>query len=1260
MIRRPAILLALILALAAALPPRFAAAARAAAIQRRPRAAAAATPAVPTAPADPVAALRARFASPPDAARPWVYWFWLNGNVTREGITADLEAMKRAGIGGALIMETDQGAPAGKADFGSPAWRELFKHVCKEAARLGLEITMNNDAGWCGSGGPWITPEMSMQRVVWTETPARGGRKFQAVLPQPAAVKGYYKDIAVLAYPTPSKDARIPNIGMKSAAVTTDYWTYPFASDMYMTPAWPAAAPAEVVARDRILDLTSRMAADGTLSWDVPDGGWTILRLGHTSTGVENHPAPVPGLGLESDKLSRAATEFQYNALIKKLVADIGPLAGKTLVSTHIDSWETGSQNWTPGFREEFQRRRGYDLAQYFPVLAGRIVESREVSERFLWDLRRTVNDLILENYAGAMRDLARRDGLRLSIEAYTSVPVDELAYAGRADEPMAEFWSWWFGTGQPYGFVFSDTEMTSAAHVYGKRIVGAEAFTANDLERWQGHPGTMKELGDWAFTEGINRFVFHRYAMQPWTSAAARPGMSMGPWGLHYERTQTWWDLSSAYHRYLARCQDLLRQGLPVGDVLYLTPEGSRHAIGDQRRFKAGSANFEEPRDRARFHYDLCPPDALMTRVSVKDGRLVLPEGTSYRLLVLPKVETMTPALLGKVKELVEAGATVVGGRPVKSPSLSDYPQGDAELARLADTLWGTGPAPADLAERKIGAGRMFWSAAFQPSTRPAPAPRDLLKSARWVWASTVPSGQDAPPGMRYFRRTVDIPAGRDIASARVAITADSGFSIFVNGRRVGYGNDSTSAYLLDANGYFKTGPNLVMVRAENSGDKPSPAGLVGAVTVEFKTGQPLVVTTDGKWEWTETLGLDWPTGGAPDARWAAAREVGRFGAKPWGDLDQTYQGLEYYPEEDLVGAVLDRIGAGPDFSYQAASVEPSLRYTHRTLGGGAEIYFVANKTPRAQDTVCTFRVADRRPELWQAETGNIVKPGAYKPAEGVTRVPISFGPYESFFVVFAEPAEAAAARVSAVTSDGREVAAGGSSPEVEVVRSAGRLEAEVRRPGRYGVSFADGGRMTVEVTKLPAALEISGPWDVTFPPGGGAPERVAFDRLASWSEHPAEGVRFFSGTATYTTTFRAPAEMVGRDVRAVLDLGRVEVIAEATLNGKPLGIAWRSPYVLDAAGALRAGENRLEVRVANLWINRQIGDQSRPEDSERNPDGTLKSWPQWLQDGKASPAGRLSFTSWRLWKTGDPLVPSGLLGPVRITGAARRPLSR
>src|SRR6266478_3572966 len=288
--------------------------------------------------------LSAQFAKPPASARPWVYWFWNNGNVTRAGITADLEAMQRAGIGGVIIMDVVErfAPPPGTADFMNAEWRDLFRFAVAEAHRLGLEVNMTNGPGWCGSSGPWITPELSMQKLVATNLAVTGPIHFSAGLPQPdrgdlsghdsfnstVRFDAYYRDIVVLAFPKAANG---------------------------------------VVACDAVLDLTGRLDANGRLNWQVPPGRWIIQRIGHTTTGSSTRPPVKGGNGLECDKLSREAMELHFTNMIGKLVTSVGSMAGPTFTATHIDSWEVGTQNWTPTFREEFQKRRGYDLISFLP-----------------------------------------------------------------------------------------------------------------------------------------------------------------------------------------------------------------------------------------------------------------------------------------------------------------------------------------------------------------------------------------------------------------------------------------------------------------------------------------------------------------------------------------------------------------------------------------------------------------------------------------------------------------------------------------------------------------------------------------------------------------------------------------------------------------------------------------------------------------------------------------------------------------------------
>lgn len=629
------------------------------------------------------------FGNPPAWARPHTWWHWMDGNVTKEGITADLEAMKKVGIGGAQMFTVSQGIPPGPVGYMSPKWREMTANAVREAGRLGLEIGIHNSAGWSSSGGPWITPENAMQVIAWSEKKVKGPFRFSDALPQPAAPQvfdkvPYYKDIVVFAFPTPvqedaPKDARF--LG-RTGVVREDRLEPDFSSG-------PAGL---AIPKDKLIDLTSKLGPDRRLNWEVPEGDWTILRMGHVPTGKNNHPAPPEGEGLEVDKLSREALDAHWSGMMAKVIADAGPLAGKVLNNSLIDSYEVGSQNWTPRFREEFQKRRGYDPMPYLPVIAGRTIESKEISERFLWDFRRTIADLYADNYYGYFGELCRKAGIKFSTEPYGNGGFDNIQSGGKADIPMGEFW---IGGG-----ALETTKLASSVgHVYGRPIIGAESFTADDVRgRWLEEPYSAKALGDLAFCNGINRFIFHRYAHQPWMNLY--PGMTMGPWGTHLERTQTWWAEAATWLKYVARCQYLLQQGNFVADALYFYGEGAPADLPYRPGLK--------PSLPAGYDYDGCDATVVMKRLTVRNGKLVLPDGTTYSVLLLPQSRFMTPSMASRIRELVRAGATVVGPRPDKSPSLAGYPGSDAEVGRIAAEVWGTGEqAPV----RRFGRGLVFYT---------------------------------------------------------------------------------------------------------------------------------------------------------------------------------------------------------------------------------------------------------------------------------------------------------------------------------------------------------------------------------------------------------------------------------------------------------------------------------------------------------------------------------------------------------------------
>jgi hypothetical protein len=752
------------------------------------------------------------FKNPPAEARPWVYWMWMNGNITREGITADLEGMDRVGIGGVIIMSVSTGILPGRVDFLTDEWRSLFHHAAQEADRLGIKMIMNNDDGWMGSGGPWNTVEDSMQLLTHSETDVEGGRQVSVALKQPPLRKKFYRDIAAFAIrrdvatepPVPVITSSDPTMNtshlmdgnfdtvavMKKATWNRPQWIQfsyeqPFAmgSLTFWSPVggrhgsfgelqysddgknfitigsfeteerdlgssvrcsgikaryyrlvfkrgeerasikrhvipevqisahprlkgWQQKAGYHrhddfkadlldaALVRSDMIDVSEYVNADGKLVWNAPAGLWTVVRIGHTTNGKTNHPSTPKGTGLEVDKLNKKALEKHFDAMMGKLIRDVGPLAGKSLFATHVDSWEMGCQNWTASLPEEFKKRNGYDLQPWLPCTVGLVVESPEATERFLWDYRKTLAGMIADNYFGHLGTLAARHGLKMSTEAYGHGNFDNFQAASRTDIPMNEFWMTEDRTEKLH---WSARQAASVAHTYGKKVVAAEAYTSvPGRAKWQNHPFTLKSWGDRIFCRGTNRLVFHRWAMQPWSDRW--PGMTFGKWGIHFERTVTWFEQSTAWLNYLARCQYMLQEGTFVADYVFFTGEGAPNKARDPEFIFADGYNF-----------DYCN-DEIVYQMSVDQGELVLPSGMRYRALVLPRQSVMTPEFLKTVMALVDAGAVVLGPKPEKSPSHRNQPEADQVVQNLAAELWGSDYSTDHPGMHRVGKGTIHW----------------------------------------------------------------------------------------------------------------------------------------------------------------------------------------------------------------------------------------------------------------------------------------------------------------------------------------------------------------------------------------------------------------------------------------------------------------------------------------------------------------------------------------------------------------------
>ncbi len=651
------------------------------------------------------------FLSPPSDTRPWVYWMWINGNVDKESVTKDIEAMNQAGIGGALVLDVDQWTPQGKLTHMDPAWIDVLSHAVREAGRHSMEISTNNGPGYWGSGGSWITPERGMQWVVSSETYIKGGTTWKGKLPNPGKSEDY-KDIAVVAVGVidtiPSKRYTIPDFAMKSLQFPGNQGDVNYAGAPLTLRAieWPghprylgyrgtqsgplyATAPSEtIISPQKVWVLTPHMEADGTCTWDAPEGEWTIIRFGHQFTGSCIGPVIPEVSGPETDKLSKEATQYHFKHMVKRLKDQVGSDESGSFKSIHIDSWEGGGQNWTAGMEKEFQSRRGYDPIPYLPVLTGRLIGSLEETERFLYDLRVTVSELFVENYVKEMQKLAHEEGLLLSFESYTTIG-DDLNAATYVDIPTAEFW---LPIGWSPGFFSTVKSMASAAHLGNRTVVAAEALTAAESEKWLYHPAKLKYLVDEAFCGGINRMVFHRYSAQFFDVQG--PGMQMGPWGQHYERTNTWWNFSTSWHEYITRCQYLLRQGIFQADIMYVMPE--------EPMYRFQEVTF------AGYDYDVVSSDGFKLVTVDEEGIKYPGRPAAYKLIVLCPFETMSLERLRKIEQLVNEGAVVLGDRPKSTPGLHRYREEWEEFRTLTQILWGQAHTDR-LQVNKVGKGIVF-----------------------------------------------------------------------------------------------------------------------------------------------------------------------------------------------------------------------------------------------------------------------------------------------------------------------------------------------------------------------------------------------------------------------------------------------------------------------------------------------------------------------------------------------------------------------
>ena len=757
--------------------------------------------------------MNSNFMNPPDNMRPWTYYYWINNHVSKEGITRDLEAMAKVGIGTALIANMNlRNDEQGKVVMLSEKWKELTRHAIREGGRLGIDIGLFNCPGFSSSGGPWNDFANSMKYLDYTKTKLKGGKSVSIKLDAP---ENQLKDVRLLAFPARDQvlDNKIfkirSNKNLKNLKGLLDYdietvvditdhkelvlnfqsedketirnlqiipsktrfvmdvdfygevagkWkkirsfkfnrardknelgfndyppvsvsfpkvisnkfklvlsniTFPKSvlakkgsdkgiADIYFSPqvnleyhiekslakmkqsphvpsdsyTWPDQREPEdkelVLTDDKIIDLTERLSADGTLTWDVPPGDWTVLRFVMASTGIKNEFSDLNASGFEADKLNKDAVRHHFEGYVGDIFKSMPLEDRKSLKYIIVDSYEVGAQNWTDDFADRFFETYNYNSKPYLPVLAGVVVNSVEESSRFLWDLRRLVADGLAHEYIAGLQEMCEENDLKLWLENYGhwGFPGEFLMYGGQADLLAGEFW-----TTEELGNI-ECRAAASAAHIYGKNVVYAESFTsANEDNPFSSYPEKMKKRGDWSFAEGINHVVYHVYIHQPYEDKF--PGVNAW-FGTEINRKNTWFELAAPWMKYHQRCNYLLQQGTYVADIAYYIGEDTPKMTGPT-----------EPELPIGYSFDFINAEVIKNRISVSDGRMMLPDGLSYKVLVLSDSKTMRPEVLEKIKELVYQGATIIGNPPQKSPSLHNYANADRRIIELSKELWG------------------------------------------------------------------------------------------------------------------------------------------------------------------------------------------------------------------------------------------------------------------------------------------------------------------------------------------------------------------------------------------------------------------------------------------------------------------------------------------------------------------------------------------------------------------------------------------
>ncbi|HZY81845.1 MAG TPA: glycosyl hydrolase, partial [Cyclobacteriaceae bacterium] len=937
-------------------------------------------------------------------------------------------------------------------------------------------------------------------------------------------------------------------------------------------------------------DISDAFIANDTLNWRAPKGEWTIIRIGYTPIGTMNRSAPDTGVGLECDKFSASAIEFHFNKMMEHLLPTLKEITVNGKAGLLIDSYEVGMQNWTQGLEKVYFEKNGYAIDTFLPALTGRIVTDVATTNKTLWDFRRTLGELMSDNYYGKFTELCHKNDLISYCQPYDRGPMEEMQIGSRVDTNVGEFWNGLSAIFQNNWTMRRTVKLSAAiAHTNGQKIVAAESYTGEPGSgKWQEYPFGLKALGDKMFTQGLNRMVFHRFAHQPHPAAA--PGMTMGPWGSHFDRTNTWWEQGKAWMDYLTRCQYMLQAGTFFADLVYFTGESAGVYTRVER-------NELVPPPPEGYDYDLINAELLLTKAKVVDKKLTLPDGVQYSMLVLQDFPTMTGKVIKKIQEFINGGLTVVGKKPVGQPGFKD----DPDFGKIVNELW--------------DGGKVIWNRSIEEVLK------DLKLRPDFEFGS---SSGDAP--IMHIHRRIDNAdvyfitnqrRSQEILFCHFRVTGkrpevwDPVSGTTFKSQAVLYGPTSTRVDLP----MNECGSIFIVFRDA----MPQGTG-AGPVPVQPRQLHQNVQNSFTIHFWAK-----------PESNVMLSTNNFMDGQKPWTDNYATYPS----PGEKLYGsghatcgltvgrngvAVWEHSSVRPSFVFSVEKDISSWTHIALTYNDGTPSIFVNGEMTK-QGPRSGFIVHPGLGHVYLSEGASFFN--------GDIRMPTLAGPLTSEQLI--------------------SVMSTKPGPEAATVRSV-----LVSTPKSRFVGLG--------LQQQP----INTGWSVAFPPNSGAPAKISLENLIPLNKHSDDGVKYFSGTCTYTNKFKFEPKKKKKEknsnevqTRYILNLGAVEVIAEVTLNGKSLGTLWTRPFMIDATEHLVKGDNELIVKVTNLWPNRLIGDEQQPEPYKYTTpggsgfaqlsSGAITELPEWYQKNLPKPDdGRVAFATWKHYVKTSPLLESGLIGPV------------